>query len=368
MLPSESQPTLSPAASFHAAPQPSTGVLIGPLGLRAGWGILLFLVIAGILGTVLFLGLAKGTGSLAGFQREVEQARQAALHAKEAHLPPVAQPIRLGFAYLTEVPQLAAVFLAALAVSYIERRRFSVYGTGFRHFRDLLPGACWGLAAMALLVGLLRGLHLVVFDERLLHGPAIARFGLTWLAFYLLVGVFEEFVFRGYIQFTLMRGLLRLAERLAPAHTRLLAFWLSALVWSVLFFVMHMRNSGENPAGLASVFLAGILFSYALWRTGSLWWGIGFHMTWDWSQSFLYGVPDSGTLSIGRLFATHAAGNPLLSGGVDGPEGSLLMIPVVLSMFAVLRLYKQAEQPPLEQDATSPYLHQAGRNSSHRIA
>ena len=75
-------------------------------------------------------------------------------------------------------------------------------------------------------------------------------------------------------------------------------------------------------------------------------------MTWDWAQSFLFGVPDSGILSQGRLFATHASGRVLLSGGVDGPEGSLLVLPVMLMVFAVLRFHKAAEQPPVEQQST----------------
>ena len=94
--------------------------------------------------------------------------------------------------------------------------------------------------------------------------------------------------------------------------------------------------------------MAGILFSYALWHTGSLWWGVGFHMAWDWGQSFLFGVPDSGALSAGRLFATHAAGRTLLSGGVDGPEGSLLLIPVFLLMFLAIRMQPRGAQPPVE--------------------
>lgn len=99
------------------------------------------------------------------------------------------------------------------------------------------------------------------------------------------------------------------------------------------------------------MFVTGILFSYALWRTGSLWWGIGMHMTWDWSQSFLYGVPDSGLLSIGRLFQTHPTGNPLLSGGPAGPEGSLLAWPVLLLLFLAIRLQPQGTQPPVEPEA-----------------
>ncbi len=176
----------------------------------------------------------------------------------------------------------------------------------------------------------MRALHLLTFDGQLLHGAAIARYGLGWLATFALVGLFEEFLFRGYIQYTLTRGLLSLARRIAPAHERAAAFWMSAVIWSLLFFCVHMGNAGEDPVGLAMVFVAGIVFSYALWRTGSLWWGIGFHMTWDWAQSFLYGVPDSGILSQGRLFATHATGRPLLSGGPAGPEGSILVLPILL--------------------------------------
>ena len=96
------------------------------------------------------------------------------------------------------------------------------------------------------------------------------------------------------------------------------------------FFFSHIHNAGETATGLAAVFLAGVVFSYALWRTGSLWWGIGAHMAWDWTQSFLFGVPDSGILSAGRLFQTHAMGPAWLSGGVDGPEGSVLVIPALL--------------------------------------
>jgi hypothetical protein len=91
-----------------------------------------------------------------------------------------------------------------------------------------------------------------------------------------------------------------------------------------------------------------MLFIVALWRTGSLWWGIGWHMAWDWGQSFLYGVPDSGGLMQGRLFATHALGNPRLSGGSDGPEGSILCAPILLLTILVLLYTHRSPQPGFE--------------------
>ena len=84
--------------------------------------------------------------------------------------------------------------------------------------------------------------------------------------------------------------------------------------------------------------LAALVFSLSLWRTGSLWWAIGFHASWDWAQSFLFGVPDSGTIVANRLFATHPLGSALLSGGSAGPEGSLFVLPAFLIACLVLHL------------------------------
>ncbi|MGI4830091.1 MAG: CPBP family intramembrane glutamic endopeptidase [Janthinobacterium lividum] len=340
-----------------APPNFAESVFFGPFGMRAGWGILLFFVLSICLAFGIGYGLLKVSGQLPGYQRLQTRERADRQQALQTHTRPPVHPLRIKLGIFGESLQAGAVLLAALGISFLEHRRFASYGLRRQGLRDLLPGAFWGLVAMGMLVGLLRAFRLVLFDQRLLSGSAILRYGAVWMLMFLLVGLAEEFLFRGYIQFTLTRGLVGLTQRLSPAHVRTLAFWLSALVWSVVFFVAHVGNAGETAPGLAGVFLAGILFSYALWRTGSLWWGIGFHMTWDWAQSFLFGVPDSGTLSVGRLFATHAAGNPLLSGGVDGPEGSLLMLPVLLLIFVVLRFHPQVEQPALEPESLPMFLH-----------
>ena len=353
----QSDPPLAPALAtppFAQRPEPASDALHGPLGLRAGWGILLFFLLAAVLGVLLFFVLFKGSGRLNEFRRDAQTAQRAAATAAAAHTHLPQPPAKLSLTFLMEATEAGAVLLAAWSLARLEKRRFGVYGLGSRHLRDALPGAACGLLALAALVGLLRGLHLLVFDDRRLHGAAAFRFGAEWLLVFLLVGIFEEFFFRGYVQFTLMRGLLGLGGRLSPARAQQTAFWLAAVLLSTLFSATHLSNAGEDPAGIAAVFVAGLLFSYALWRTGSLWWGVGFHMAWDWAQSFLFGVPDSGTLSAGRLMATHATGNPLLSGGQAGPEGSVLVLPTLLLVAAVIRLHPQAAQPPVEPYTLPP--------------
>jgi uncharacterized protein len=323
------------------------GAFLGPLGLRAGWGVLLFLVLFAILGTLLFFVEAGATHQLAPIAAQQAAAREKAKE-KPAHEAPKTEMIGPGLTVLTENSQALGVLGAAAVMALIERRRFGVFGLPGSRVRDLLPGAFWGLAAMAVLIGLLWASHALVFDGRLQTGPGMLRYGAEWLVVFFFVGLFEEYLFRGYIQYTLMRGMLRAGARMSPQHPQAAAFTLAAVVMSVLFGAVHAANGGETAAGLAGVVLAGVVFSFALWRTGSLWWGIGFHMTWDWSQSFLYGVPDSGNLSVGRLFQTHPVGGAWLSGGVDGPEGSVLMLPVMLGVLAVLYFSRQAPQPPVQ--------------------
>ena len=81
---------------------------------------------------------------------------------------------------------------------------------------------------------------------------------------------------------------------------------------------------------------AGFLFCFSLWRTGSLWWAIGFHTSWDWAQSYLYGVADSGMMVEHHLLSTHPVGKPILSGGTTGPEGSAWVILVMLIAVAII--------------------------------
>jgi membrane protease YdiL (CAAX protease family) len=111
------------------------------------------------------------------------------------------------------------------------------------------------------------------------------------------------------------------------------------LILSIAFALGHLSNSGESVLGIVEVFIAGLVFCLSLWYTKSLWWAVGFHAGWDWSQSFFYGTPDSGLLVTGHLFASHASGSSLWSGGTTGPEGSLLFLPLVILVGAGMWLW-----------------------------
>jgi membrane protease YdiL (CAAX protease family) len=183
---------------------------------------------------------------------------------------------------------------------------------------------------LTLLVSGLWRAGLLAFDGRLLSGMDVVKYGAVWVVGFVLVAVFEESLLRGYLQFTLGRGLASLyrmiGREIPKQRAAAVGFWTAAVGLSFLFGAAHGSNPGESPIGLVSAGLIGLVFCLTLWRTGSLWWALGFHAAWDWAQSFVFGVADSGTMVQFHLMGTHPLGKVLLSGGATGPEGSALIL------------------------------------------
>jgi hypothetical protein len=265
---------------------------IGERGLRAGWSALIFLAIV--------VPLSVLGGKLVGY------------FFPEGDKPMVLPDTQI----LTEGALVIAVFIATWVMAKIEKRPVLSYGlTDSRRVRRFFFGLAVGVLFVSALVGALWFTHLLVFDGRELSGVAIWKYAGWWLALDLVVAFFEEGLFRGYLLYTLTRGL---------------NFWWAALIMSVLFGAVHGHNPGESPVGLITVALGGFVCCLSLWLTGSLWWAIGMHTGMNWAESYLYGVIDSGTASQGHLFASHPVGAALWSGGTTGPEGSVYAVIALL--------------------------------------
>ena len=217
---------------------------------------------------------------------------------------------------LEELGDLAAAAIPAIVLARVERRPWRVYGLPVKQAfgRGFWCGAGWGFAAISLLVLSLYGLHVFSFGHMVLHGGRVARFSVFWAVMFLLVGFFEEFLLRGYSQFTLARGV---------------GFWPAAIILSSAFGLIHLHNGGEQWPGLFAAAFIGLFFCLTLRRTGSLWFAVGFHAAWDWGETFVYSVPDSGTLFPGHLLSSLLHGSAWLTGGTVGPEGSIVCFAVV---------------------------------------
>jgi len=215
-----------------------------------------------------------------------------------------------GNVLIREFLSFAACLGAALFMAHLERRDAGFYGlplTGA--FGKLFwLGVLLGLFEITLLVALIAGFGNYSFGALVLHGPSIPRWGAVWALAFLFVGLSEEFLFRGYIQYALGRSI---------------GFWPAAFLLSLSFGAIHLRNPGEGIVGVASVAVTGLVFAFALRRTGNLWLAVGWHASFDFGETFLFSVPDSGVLYDKHLSVAALHGPAWLTGGSVGPEGSV---------------------------------------------
>lgn len=217
--------------------------------------------------------------------------------------------------------QLAMLLIASVTVAKREGVTLASYGLPRRGAfgAKFWEGSVWGVVTLSALVGTLEVLKFMRVDSMALAGSQALLYGAGWAVTFVVLGLWEEFFFRGYL-------LYRMSTRLG--------FWSAALLMSAAFAVAHLGNGGETVLGIAQVFAFGMFACFALRRSGSLWFPIGFHALWDWAQTFFYGTPDSGLVSVGHYLDSSASGPTWLSGGTGGPEGSVLSL-VVLALAAV---------------------------------
>lgn len=293
------QPESPPPRRSHLAPPagPLTGgraVFWNEYELRAGWRLAIFflLVVAlSAMGAIILTALL--------------------------HVPPMTAAASTPWTLLSqEVLQFAATVAATAIMGALEIRPFSAYGLplacafGARFWQ----GAAWGIAMIAATMALILAFGGFSLGELALHGPAIWSYALIWGVVFITVGLFEEFLFRGYPQFTLTTGV---------------RFWPAAAILSALFGLVHLFNRGEDKVGALGVFVIGMFFCLTLRRTGNLWFAVGLHAAFDWGETFLFSVPDSGIVAPGHLLNSSLHGPMWLTGGTVGPEASVMAFLVV---------------------------------------
>lgn len=228
---------------------------------------------------------------------------------------------------LEEFLLLVAAIVPAIFFSKLEGRNFSDYGLppNGAFAKQFWSGVLWGIAAVTLLLIALRAVGVFHFGALAIHGSRLIRFGVFWAIFFLVVALYEDFLFRGYTLITLAQTI---------------SFWPAALMLSIIFGSIHLWNRGEDWAGALGAACIGLFFCFTLRRTGNLWFAIGMHASWDWSESFLYSVPDSGTTAPGHLLSSSFHGKPWLTGGPVGPEASAFVFILIALMWLVFdRLY-----------------------------
>src|SRR5258707_1525166 len=287
-------------------PSNRTTNCVGTNGLRAVWRLLIFLAVL--------------ISCLLGFREVV------------VHIPTVTrmlQPLREGrlvvsAALVAEFQFVLSLLIAVSVMSRIERRSLVDYGLPARDVfgRYFWQGVAWGLLAVTCVMMLIVAVGDFSFGGLALHGRSLVGYAVGWAIVFLMVGFFEEFLFRGYLQFTL---------------TAAIGFWSSAILLSIIFGFVHLGGRGESWMGGLTAGLFGLFLCFTLRRTGNLWFALGLHASFVYGETFIYSVPNSGFPSYGHLLNSTLHGPQWLAGGSVGPEASVMMFVVLALLFVLFR-------------------------------
>ena len=214
----------------------------------------------------------------------------------------------------------ACALLATFIMAKTTGRKFTRYGFGGTHrARNFLIGAIGGLALLAALLGGLKYFGVFTFGNPTVNVSSTVYYAALYAVLFLAIGFNEEVMFHGYALVLLSRAV---------------SFWPAAIILGVLFGAAHLGNGPrEGVTGALTAGLIGVVFAYSFLKTGSLWLAIGLHSGWDYAESFIFGVSDSGTPALpGGIFHPTFHGPDWLTGGTVGPEGSVLVLVPMVAM------------------------------------
>jgi hypothetical protein len=186
-----------------------------------------------------------------------------------------------------------------------------------RWAREFAWGTLFGAGVMVLAAGLLWAVGGVTWELDPARGFRALGLG---FAVFVVVALWEEHLFRGFIFQRLVEGV---------------GVWPTQVILALLFGVAHWGNPGMHGAvkvwATLDIALAAVFLGLAYLRTRSLALPIGIHLGWNWTQGNVLGFGVSGTTTQHGWVHPVFQGKPeWVSGGAFGLEASLLGVIAVL--------------------------------------
>lgn len=273
--------------------------------IRAGWRILIFV----ILFMAFNAGLMFGVRSILG-----------ALPAKGT----------LWFSLLG----IAATLAVFITTKYISKQPIKSLGLKwYLAIKDLLMGILISALIMALMYVTLSGLGYIQFDgfswwtddSHTLGNFTSASIWAALAIFFqfIIVAWWEELAFRGIILQNIAKGL--------------------SVKWGVIistlgFAIIHAGNPNATVLSTFLLMIITLKLVYAYLKSGQLWLPIGLHLGWNFFQASVFGFASSGHLSPSLVAQTPVASD-WLSGGAFGAENSIFIVPFTLGSFYLMHLW-----------------------------
>lgn len=183
-------------------------------------------------------------------------------------------------------------------------------------YKELIVGLVLGAVTISIAAIVI----IAIGDVKLINPisePQISMSLLYGLISFIFVGFGEEILSRGYIMSVLKQTRNK---------------WIVLIMPSLIFAALHLGNSGIDLLSFVNLFLVGILFAYMFMKSKNIWMPIGYHITWNYFQGYIWGFKVSGTNSNG-LYEVENITNNIINGGAFGPEGGIIVTIVICLTF-----------------------------------
>lgn len=152
---------------------------------------------------------------------------------------------------------------------------------------------------------------------------------LLFLLGYMLQGMSEEVLCRGYVMVSIGRRY---------------SMWVAVISNAVIFAALHLLNSGISVLAFINLVLFGVFASLYFLKRGNIWGIAALHSVWNLVQGNFWGLRVSGIVTeCSVLRSTMVDGKELFNGGAFGPEGGLGVSVVLLIGICVLLRNKKNE-------------------------
>lgn len=189
-------------------------------------------------------------------------------------------------------------------------------------YKEFISGLLFGTIAISIVAIIL----LLMGNVRLVNSlskPQLSVALLEGLILFIFVGFGEEILGRAYIMSVLKQTRNK---------------WLVLIISSVIFAILHLGNNGISILAFINLFLVGLLFGYMFMKSKNIWMPIGYHITWNYFQGYIWGFQVSGITTSG-LYKIENINNNIINGGLFGPEGGLIVTIVTCIAFYIVYKY-----------------------------
>lgn len=142
----------------------------------------------------------------------------------------------------------------------------------------------------------------------------------------------EEFVYRGWT-YMRMQGKIPLSYAVIGS--------------AIAFSLTHCLNPGMKLLAFINIMLVGAHYALAIKYFGNLWYSAAHHTAWNFSQAFIFGLPNSGNPAEGAIMGPTFVNSSLLYDADFGIEGGWLATifnVVCIVIFIVLIRKKESKQ------------------------